>query len=178
MARIVPIKTVVTFNQQADKQGNYFPCCVYSNERFLQNFEKSLIVANSIIEPQTELYLIIESVLRGLSDYRVWRENQTKSQPIEILEHCAILPREDCIVSIEFQSTNDTPTEAMLFSFQEITDITTGLQTASEMLKKEADFERLEVIKPILNGFKVFLDEWAQHESETGSYFSTIETVS
>ena len=83
----------------------------------------------------------------------------------------------DSTVSIEFQAINNVPKEAMLFSFQEITDITAGLQTACEMLKKETDFERLGIVESMANSFQNFLDAWVQNENETGSYFSTIETV-
>ncbi len=176
MARIIPLQTVLTFNQYATEKGDFYPCAVYVNDGFIENFESSLIIANTIIEPLSELSLLIDSVLKGLSDYKVWREKQANELPDEIMEHFGLLPSVDSTISMPFKALNSLPGEVLLYSYDEVRGITEALRTAAELLERENDLERLSIVKPMADSFSDFLTSWDANRENTGTYFAEQKT--
>lgn len=171
MARIIPLQVKITLQQTADATGGFYPACIFSNDTFISMFESSLIVAKDLLDPDAIEYGTAESILTGLSEYRVWRANKVKTDalPTEITEHFALLPEQDCNIEMPFQPFNNVPTEAILYSHAEVANIVDCLNMALE----KADAEQADVILPILESFKTFLTDWNLNQQATGSYFAT-----
>lgn len=174
MARIIPIQTKITLQQSADPAGKLYPACIFSNDTFISMFENSLIVAKDLIEPANVERDTIESILQGLSEYRVWKANKKEPQlPTEITEHFTLLPESECNIEMLFQAYNNVPTEAILYTHGEVTDIVGAYRKALE----NADAERAEVIQPLYDSFSTFLNDWEANQQVTGSYFATEQNV-
>ena len=108
MARIITLQPKITIQQTADA----YPVCLFSNDTFITMFENSLIVAKDLIDPENIERATIESILTGLSEYRVWKANKKEPQPpTEITEHFALLPETECNIEMLFQAYNNIPTE-------------------------------------------------------------------
>lgn len=166
MARITPVQTVLIFNQQSTKDGSYYPCCVYANDLFIEKFEQSLIVAKTVIEDE-----VLENVLTGISAYREWKNERREDLPTEIKEHFALLPSQNCTLSMPFSPLNNLPTDVMFFSHEEVVAVTQALQAATSTLEKENDQERDLIVRQIAESFSDFLTAWNQNKESTGSYF-------
>ncbi len=172
MARIIPLQVKITLQQTPDETGKFFPACIFSNETFVSMFEASLIVSKNLLDPSVIEFGTIESILTGLSEYRIWRTNRVKTEtpiPTEITEHFALLPDMECNLERPFQPFNNVPTEALLYSHGEVTDIVGALKIAIE----KANNEQADVILPIFYSFKAFLTDWEANQQATGSYFAT-----
>jgi len=165
MARIIPIQPKITIQQTADA----YPVCLFSNDTFITMFENSLIVAKDLIDPENIERATIESILTGLSEYRVWKANKKEPQPpTEITEHFALLPETECNIEMLFQAYNNIPTEALLYTHAEILNIVDAYRMALE----KADTEQAEVIQPLYDSFNQFLTDWEANQQATGSYFA------
>lgn len=165
MARIIPIQPKITIQQTADA----YPVCLFSNDTFMTMFENSLIVAKDLIEPSNVERDTIESILQGLSEYRVWKANKKDPEPpTEITEHFTLLPETECNIEMLFQAYNNIPTEALLYTHSEILNIVDAYRKALE----NADAERAEVIQPLYDSFNQFLTDWEANQQATGSYFA------
>lgn len=176
MARIIPIQTKITLQLTPDAAGSYYPACVFSNDTFLGYFETSLLTTKQLLEPDTELYATTESVLTGLSEYRVWKYNKQKTEtplPNEITEHFALLPEGSCNIDMPFQPYNNVPTDAILYSYEEVNYIVNAM---AEALKK-ADKEQAEAINPIYESLNSFLTAWNENQAQTGSYFANEKII-
>lgn len=171
MARIIPIQTKITLQQTATNLGNYYPACIFSNDTFMGYFEASLLTTKQLLEPGTEQYATTESILTGLSEYRIWKYNKQKTEtplPNEITEHFTLLPAGDCNIEMPFQPYNNVPTDAILYSYEEVNYIVRAMAAALE----KADEEQAEAINPIYDSFNSFLAAWNENQSKTGSYFA------
>lgn len=169
MARIIPLQVKITLHQTADAAGVLYPACIFSNETFVSMFEAALIVSKNLLDPAVIEYATIESVLTGLSEYRVWRATRANAQlPTEIAEHFALLPDSACNIDMAFQPFNNVPTEAILYSHGEVADIVSALQMALE----KADPGQAEAIQPLYDSFNSFLNDWELNQQATGSYFA------
>lgn len=171
MARIIPIQTKITLQQSADPAGKLYPACIFSNDTFISMFENSLIVAKDLIDPENIERGTIESILTGLSEYRVWKANKVKTEPqlpTEITEHFTLLPESECNIEMLFQAYNNVPTEALLYTHAEILNIVDAYRMALE----KADTEQEEVIQPLYDSFNQFLTDWDANQQATGSYFA------
>lgn len=177
MARIITPQTALTYNQTATQYGNYYPCCIYSNDVFMQKYEDALIIAKTVIEPDTEQSLFIDNTLSGLSDYKVWKKKKESDAPSEITEHFGLLPDSDSLIQMPFKAVNNVPTEILLYSYDEINKITETLKTSCEILEQENDSERIEIVKPISESFDNFLTSWNEHINRTGSQFAENQIV-
>lgn len=165
MARIIPIQPKITIQQTADA----YPVCLFSNDTFITMFENSLIVAKDLIDPENIERATIESILTGLSEYRVWKANKKEPQPpTEITEHFALLPETECNIEMLFQAYNNIPTEALLYTHAEILNIVDAYRMALE----KADTEQAEVMQPLYDSFNQFLTDWEANQQATGSYFA------
>lgn len=176
MARIIPIQTKITLQQSADPAGKLYPACIFSNDTFVSMFENSLIVAKDLIDPENIERATIESILTGLSEYRVWKANKVKTEsqlPTEITEHFALLPESECNIEMLFQAYNNVPTEAIFYSYKEIRNIIDAYTIAL----KNADAEQSEVILPLYDSFSTFLNDWEANQQVTGSYFANEQNV-
>jgi hypothetical protein len=166
MARIITLQPKITIQQTADA----YPVCLFSNDTFITMFENSLIVAKDLIDPENIERATIESILTGLSEYRVWKANKKEPQPpTEITEHFALLPETECNIEMLFQAYNNIPTEALLYTHAEILNIVDAYRMALE----KADTEQAEVIQPLYDSFNQFLTDWEANQQATGSYFAT-----
>lgn len=137
-----------------------------ANDLFIEKFEQSLIVAKTVIEDE-----VLENVLTGISAYREWKNGRKENLPTEIKEHFALLPDQDCTLSMPFSPLNSLPTDVMFFSHEEVTVITQVLQAATSALEKENDEERSLIVGQIAESFNDFLTAWNQNKESTGSYF-------
>lgn len=174
MARIIPLQSKITLQQAPDAAGKLYPACIFSNDTFVSHFEASLIVAKGLLDPEVIEYSTIESVLTGLSEYRVWKANRPKMElPTEITEHFALLPESDCNIEMLFQPYNNVPTEALLYSHGEVVDIVGAYKMAME----KADAEQSEAILPLYDSFNRFLTDWELNQQATGSYFATEQYI-
>lgn len=174
MARIIPIQTKITLQQSADPAGKLYPACIFSNDTFVSMFENSLIVAKDLIDPENIERATIESILTGLSEYRVWKANKKETQlPTEITEHFRLLPESECNIEMLFQAYNNVPTEAILYTHGEVTDIVGAFKMALE----KADAEQSEAILPLYDSFSTFLNDWEANQQMTGSYFANKQNV-
>ena len=170
MARIIPIQAKITLQQAPDAAGKLYPACIFSNDTFVSLFEASLIVAKGLLDPEQIEYSTIESVLTGLSEYRVWKANKPKTElPTEITEHFSLLPDSGCNIEMLFQPHNNIPTEAILYSHGEVLNIV----DAYKMAMGKADAEQSEAILPLYDSFNRFLTDWELNQQATGSYFAT-----
>lgn len=170
MARIIPIQPKITIQQTADA----YPVCLFSNDTFMTMFENSLIVAKDLIDPENIERATIESILTGLSEYRVWKANKKEPQlPTEITEHFTLLPESECNIEMLFQAYNNVPTEAILYTHAEILNIVDAYRMALE----KADTEQAEVIQPLYDSFNQFLTDWEANQQVTGSYFANEQNV-
>ncbi len=170
MARIIPLQAKLTLQQTTNEKSEFYPACIFSNDTFVSHFETSLIVAKGLLDPEAIEYSTIESVLTGLSEYRVWKANKPKTElPTEITEHFSLLPNSECNIEMLFQPYNNLPTEAILYSHGEVLDIVGAMKMALE----KADTEQAEAITPILDSFDRFLTDWELNQQATGSYFAT-----
>lgn len=171
MARIIPIQPKITLHQSPDEAGKLYPACIFSNDTFISMFENSLIVAKDLIDPENIERGTIESILTGLSEYRVWKANKVKTEPqlpTEITEHFTLLPESECNIEMLFQAYNNVPTEALLYTHAEILNIVDAYRMALE----KADTEQEEVIQPLYDSFNQFLTDWDANQQATGSYFA------
>lgn len=176
MARIISIQTKITLQLTPDSLGKYYPACVFSNDTFIGYFETSLITTKQLLEPGTELYSTIENILTGLSEYRVWKYERQKTEtplPNEIAEHFSLLPEGDCNIEMPFQPYNNVPTDAMLYSYEEVSFIVKAMAVALE----KADEEQAEAINPMYGSFNSFLTAWNENQSKTGSYFANEKII-
>lgn len=167
MARIITLQPKITIQQTADA----YPVCLFSNDTFMTMFENSLIVAKDLIDPENIERGTIESILTGLSEYRVWKANKVKTEPqlpTEITEHFTLLPESECNIEMLFQAYNNVPTEALLYTHAEILNIVDAYRMALE----KADTEQEEVIQPLYDSFNQFLTDWEANQQATGSYFA------
>jgi hypothetical protein len=170
MARIITLQPKITIQQTADA----YPVCLFSNDTFITMFENSLIVAKDLIDPENIERATIESILTGLSEYRVWKANKKEPQPpTEITEHFALLPETECNIEMLFQAYNNIPTEALLYTHAEILNIVDAYRMALE----KADTEQSEVILPLYDSFRTFLNDWEANQQMTGSYFANEQNV-
>ncbi|MEA5082077.1 MAG: hypothetical protein VB024_10715, partial [Dysgonamonadaceae bacterium] len=71
-------------------------------------------------------------------------------------------------IEMLFQPYNNVPTDAILYSYDEVAIIVKAMANALE----KADAEQSEVINPIYNGFNSFLIDWNENQAKTGSYFA------
>lgn len=175
MATIIPLQAAVAFDQKPTQSGDYHPAYILSNDRFIENFESALIVAKSAIDPESIEYETAESILNGISSYRVWKKDQEKmveEVPAEINEHFGLLPDKDSTISFPFQAFN-APTEVFLYSYSDIRNITNALKAACDALEAEDDNERLNRVLGIYESFDVFLTDWEANKAMTGSYYAT-----
>lgn len=173
MARIIPLQPKITLHQSPDAAGKYHPACIFANETFISMFESSLIVSKELIDPSNIEYATVESILTGLSEYRVWKANKTKAFPTEITEHFNLLPGYDCNIEMPFQALNNIPTEVLLYNYNEIRNIVDAFKMALE----KADAEQTEVIQPLYDSFNQFLIDWEANQQVTGSYFANEKSV-
>lgn len=171
MARLTPAQTVLTFNQTATENGNFYPCCVYSNDTFMQKFEESLIVAKSVIELGTAQAELIENILTGVSNYKVWKSGKTEELTTEITEHFGLLPNQASTLSLPFQPFNNIVTDILFYTYDEIQGIVEALQLATDILTEQSD-ERIEIVKSISDSFNEFFKAWNDHKERTGSLFA------
>lgn len=170
MARIIPIQAKITLEQMPDVSGKLYPACIFSNDTFVSMFEAALIVSKDLIDPEAIERATVDSVLTGLSEYRVWKASKPKTElPTEITEHFALLPEAECNIEMLFQPFNSVPTEAILYTHGEVTDIVAAMKMALE----KADTDQTEVIKPLFDSFNSFLNDWDLNQQATGSYFAT-----
>jgi len=170
MARIIPLQAKLTLQQTINERGDFYPACIFSNDTFISHFEASLIVAKGLLDPEQIEYSTVESVLTGLSEYRVWKANKPKTElPTEITEHFSLLPDSDCNIEMLFQPYNNIPTEAILYSHGEVLNIVDAFKMALE----KADAEQSEAIQPLYDSFNRFLTDWELNQQATGSYFAT-----
>lgn len=179
MSRIIPLQPSVTFEQKPTQSGEFHQCYILSNERFIENFENTLIIAKTAINPDMIEYQTAESVLDGLSSYRVWRKEQEEREqevPTEINEHFGLLPAKESTISFPFRPAN-TPTEVLLYSYSDIRNITNALKAACDALDAEGDQERLERVLGIYDSFNDFLTSWEANKAETGSYYATEKQI-
>jgi len=174
MARIIPIQAKITLQQAPDATGKLYPACIFSNDTFLSMFEAALIVSKDLIDPEAIERATVDSVLTGLSEYRVWKANRPKTElPAEITEHFALLPETDCNIEMLFQPYNNVPTEALLYSHGEVLDIVGAFKMAME----KADPGQAESIQPLYDSFSRFLTDWELNQQATGSYFANEKNV-
>lgn len=174
MARIIPVQAKITLQQERDATGKLYPACIFSNDTFLSMFEAALIVSKDLIDPEAIERATVDSVLAGLSEYRVWKANKPKTElPTEITEHFALLPETDCNIEMLFQPYNKVPTEALLYSHGEVVDIVDAFRLAME----KADAGQAESIQPLYDSFSRFLTDWELNQQATGSYFATEKNV-
>lgn len=179
MATIIPLQATVAFEQKPAKDGNFYPCYILSNDRFIESLENALIITKSAIEAVTIEYETAESVLNGLSSYRVWRKEQEKGRqdtPTEINEHFGLLPDKESTISFPFLPAN-TPTEVLLYSYSDIKNITNSLKAACDALDTEGDQERLEQVYGIYVSFNDFLTSWEANKATTGSLYATEKQI-
>ncbi|MCE5205666.1 MAG: hypothetical protein LLF80_06130 [Porphyromonadaceae bacterium] len=174
MARIIPLQAKITLQQTINERGDFYPACIFSNDTFLSMFEAALIVSKDLIDPEAIERATVDSVLIGLSEYRVWKANRPKTElPTEITEHFSLLPDSDCNIEMLFQPYNNVPTEALLYSHGEVLDIVGAFRMAME----KADAEQLETIQPLYDGFNRFLTDWEANQQATKSYFANPKNV-
>lgn len=174
MARIIPIQTKITLQQSPDAAGKLYPACIFSNETFLSMFQAALIVSKDLIDPSAIERATVDSLLTGLSEYRVWKANELKTElPTEITEHFSLLPEAECNIEMLFQPFNNVPREAILYSHGEILDIVGAFKMALE----KADAEQTEVIQPLHDSFNTFLNDWELNQQSTGSYFANQKII-
>ena len=174
MARIIPIQAKITLQQTINERGDFYPACIFSNDTFVSHFEASLIVSKDLIDPEAIERATVDSVLTGLSEYRVWKANKPKTElPTDITEHFSLLPGSECNIEMLFQPYNNLPTEAILYSHGEVLNI----MGAYKMAMEKADAEQLETIQPLYDGFNRFLTDWEANQQATGSYFATEKNV-
>src|SRR5690554_2131443 len=139
MARITPLQATIAFEQKPTQDGSFHPCYILSNDRFIENFENALIIAKSAIEEDAIEHQTAESLLNGISSYRVWlKEQKKRSQevPEELSEHFGLLPDKECTISFPFHAAN-APTEVLLYSYSDIKNITNTLKAAYVALDAE-----------------------------------------
>lgn len=174
MARIILVQTKITLQQSPDAAGKLYPACIFSNDTFLSMFEAALIVSKDLIDPSVIEHSTVDSLLTGLSEYRVWKANKPKTElPTEITEHFALLPEAECNIEMLFHPFNNVPTEAILYSHGEILDIVGAFKMALEM----ADAAQAEAIQPLYDSFNSFLTDWEANQQATGSYFANEKNV-
>lgn len=174
MARIIPIQTKITLQQSPDAAGKLYPACVFSNDTFLSMFEAALIVSKDLLDPSAIERATADSLLTGLSEYRVWKVNKAKTElPTEITEHFALLPDSECNIEMLFQPYNNVPTEAIQYSHGEVLDIVGAFKMALE----KADPGQAEAIQPLYDSFNSFLNDWEVNQQATGSYFATDQKI-
>lgn len=169
MARIIPIQTKITLQQSPDAAGKLYPACVFSNDTFLSMFEAALIVSRDLLDPSVIERATADSLLTGLSEYRVWKANKSKTElPTEITEHFALLPEAECNIEMLFQPFNNVPTDVLLYTHGEVLDIVGAMRMALE----KADPGQAETIQPLYDSFSRFLTDWELNQQATGSYFA------
>lgn len=174
MARIIPIQAKITLHQTVNERGDFYPACIFSNDTFVSHFEASLIVSKDLIDPEAIERATVDSVLTGLSEYRVWKANKPKTElPTDITEHFALLPESECNIEMLFQPYNNVPTEALLYSHGEVLDIVGAFKMALE----KADPGQSEAIQPLYDSFNSFLTDWEANQQATGSYFANEKNV-
>ena len=174
MARIIPIQPKITLQQMPDETGNFYPACIFSNDTFVSMFEASLIVSKELIDPSNIEYATVESILTGLSEYRVWKADKKVPEfPTEITEHFNLLPGYDCNIEMPFKALNNIPTEVLLYNYNEVRNIVDAFKMALE----KADAEQIEVIQPLYDSFNQFLTDWEANQQLTGTYFANEKSV-
>lgn len=174
MARIVPIQPKITLHQSPDAAGKFYPACIFSNDTFVSMFENSLIVAKDLIDPENIERATIENILTGLSDYRIWKADKKVPEfPTEITEHFNLLPGKECSFEMPFKALNNLPTEAFLYTHDEVLSIVVAFKMALE----KADAEQTEIIQPLYDSFNRFLTDWEANQQVTGSYFANEQNV-
>lgn len=174
--RIIPVQPTITFNQNVDESGAFNPCYIMSNGRFMDQFENALAIAKSIIEPEHIEYATAESILEGVSQYRIWFNNTQKKKHEEtseyLSEHFGLLPEQDCNISFEFKHS-EAPTEVILLSYSDIRNICNVFELAHNNLLDDPEDERLVQLNGVHTSFKTFLEDWESNKEHTGSYFAT-----
>ena len=176
MARIIPIQAKITLQQASDTTGRLYPACIFSNDTFISMFEAALIVSKDLLDPSAVEYSTVENILTGLSEYRVWKANKEKTEiPLttEFTEHFALLPEQECNLDMIFKPYNNVPTEAILYSHDEVTGIVSALKAALNV----ADTEQSEIISPLFDSFNTFLTDWELNQQTTGSYFANEQKI-
>ena len=176
MSRIIPLQAKITLQQIPDTTGNFYPACVFSNETFISMFENSLLMAKGLLDTAAIEFATVESVLTGLSEYRVWKANKEKKEtppPTEIVEHFALLPEGECNLEMPFQPFNNVPTEVIMYSHGEVLDIVGAMKMALE----KADAEQTDTILPIFDSFNAFLTDWELNQQATGSYYANEQKI-
>lgn len=174
MARIILVQTKITLQQSPDAAGKLYPACIFSNDTFLSMFEAALIVSKDLIDPSVIEHATVDSLLTGLSEYRVWKANKPKTElPTEITEHFALLPEAECNIEMPFQPFNNVPTEAILYSHGEVLDIVGAFKMALE----KADPAQAEAIQPLYDSFNSFLTDWEVNQQATGSYLANQKII-
>lgn len=171
MARITPVQVKMSVPQQPDANGNFYPACIFSNSLFMEKYEEGLIIAKAVLEPDSIESQTAESLLIGLSEYRVSKVGKPKELPNEITEHFTLLPESECTIEMEFKPLNNLPTEVLFFSLNEIKNITQVFETALE----NATEEQTEPLRSMYESFGGFLNAWIESQKQTDSYFDNNE---
>lgn len=168
MARIIPVQTKASIQQEETASGNFYPMCIWANEEFLHRFEDCLIVAKTLLEPDTQSSDTVDNIQKGLSNYKVHKAKLKEDLPTEIEQHFGLLPNINASIDMVFKPHNNVPTEALLYSFDEVQGIANALSLAME----KADHEQSEAINPFNEAFNGFLASWIENKERTGSLFA------
>lgn len=171
MARFLQVQSKVTIQQEATQSGNFYPMCIWANPEFFERFENALILSKSVLEPDTESSKVVTAHLHALSDYKLHKETIKRELPAEIEQHFALLPELSSSIEMEFEPLNNVPTDALLYSFEEVKEITKALLLAISV----ANNEQKEFIAPFSGAFNSFLISWNDNIEKTGSEFALQE---
>lgn len=179
--KIIPVQPTITFKQNVDQSGEFKPCYIMSNSRFIEHFEAALIIAKTAIDEELIEYATAESVLEAVSQYREWLNNthkKTQGEVSEYLEeHFGLLPDLECDISFPFKHS-DAPTEVILLSYSDIRNICNCLEYAHKNLIDDPSDERITQLDGIYRSFKDFLEDWESSKVQTGTYFATKNIIS
>lgn len=150
--------------KQTSSDHELYPVCVFLNTAFFQKFEEGLIVAKSILRKTTPEKMVIESVLKCLSEYK---KSKPEEEPEAPIERFTLLPEEECNYCIGFNPLSNAPIEAMFFSLKDIQNITNAFQLA----KRNAPEKKKDPVNYMCESFSDFLNGWLVNAKQTGSYF-------
>lgn len=179
MARILELKTELSFDNLNDQSGELHPVCIYADAEFFEKFESSLLVTKALLEVGTEEYNTAEAILRGISGYMLnkadgqeFEENINMQLPESISPSFQLMPEIESRISIPFKPLNTVVTEAILFKYEELS----ALASAMSMAKETANEEQSIIIDEMYQNISPFMTNWEQHQNTTGTYFATNKT--
>lgn len=180
MAQIRPIRSFISFEQKQTESGKYYPACLLANEELYSALETVFMLTKSVLSDRDYKDLeILENTLTALSQYRVWKKDNAP-EPSTVESHFCLLPQLTGNINFEYSRPDSLPTDALLFSYDEIVEFNDVLLKAvkaiNEKISTENDtsalYEMKSKVEPMSNSFVAYLSSWDKYILEENTQFA------